>query len=391
MVMLTQKNERANAYIGKQGLFSLDQNGKRKPFSFGAQLQNDARCQHPERNCGIVAIHVWLKANQGYFAKQYTHLVERCAERIGVQLKMEGNSPLDSNAFLQAIVKEISKAVHGELIDQNYPDPKFLFDIPIGKNSDLYTLLIFDVWRSLGAPVGMAIGKDRMTMVLREGKIHKTAYVQKIVKNSKPWDKVVLSEMNAAQKSSLATIYDQSELQSALITIAADSAFFNKEYSRSTHLYGEAATLCPENAEARWKLGSSFFQNGEYVRALEECKEAIALEPGNWNAYIWAGNALTSLEKPYDAIDMYGKARDFASSRDEKSTAHFNIAFVLASNGQVHDAIDECTRAIEMDPKSASAYLLRSDLHYEIGMNDKGRQDRHAYEKLTSGKDTQDR
>jgi|GEM_PF-3955698 len=387
----------SQAYISKNGgLFSLDQNGKRKPFGFGRKpIVDDARCQQPERNCGVVAIHAWLNANQGYFAKQYTHLVERCAERIGVQIASDGKSPLDSRAFLQAITKEISKAARGELVDQNNPDPKFLFDTPIGKNSDLYTLLVFDVWRSLGAPVGMAIEKDRMTMVLREvlgeEKIHKTAYVQKIVKNNKPWDNVVLSEMSAAQKSGLAPIYDQSELQSALITVAADSAFSNQEYSRAVHLYGEAAALCPENAEARWKRGSAFFQNGEFARALEECEEAIALEPGNWNAYIWAGNALASLEMPYDAIGMYGKARDFASSRDERSTAHFNIAFVLASNGQVHDAINECTFAIEMDPKSASAYLLRSDLHYEIGMNEEGRQDRRAYEKLTSGKNTQGR
>jgi len=367
-----QGQEKANAFVGKDGLYSLDQKGQRRPFVFGKPLLDDSARVAPSQYTGMAVLSARLPEDR-VIKKKYLELVERCIGNI----RMRKVDPHDSLGFLNAIVREMN--------DQNYPHPGFVFDLPMGRGSDFFTMLIFDVWKSLGAPVGMSLPYDGARIVNGDDVVH----VENRVQDGKPKLKPVLEKMSQEQKSSMPQLCDLAQLQSELLVIAADEHYDAKETDAAITIYRNAAMVCPENAEAHWKMGRAFFKLNDVARALDECQDAMRLEPRNSQAAAWAGSALASLERYPEAIEVYEKAIAYAFDREEKSSYSLNLAWLLSYEGQTRNAIKKCTQAIQLNSKNADAYLLRSDLYYEMGMVMQGNEDRRRHQELTGGKNTQ--
>jgi Flp pilus assembly protein TadD len=145
-----------------------------------------------------------------------------------------------------------------------------------------------------------------------------------------------------------------------------------------------------------WRRRSPIWsEKGEYQNALQDCNDAIRIDPKNASAYSHRGLAyqflgdVTNAMKDFnDAIDLDPKyARAYKNRGNlfllkgnfELAIADFTEAFRLDpydaaaylgrgiarnSSGEFEHAIDDYKQAIELDPKSAAAYdalaLLRA-------------------------------
>ena len=116
-------------------------------------------------------------------------------------------------------------------------------------------------------------------------------------------------------------------------------------------------------AEAHTYLGWTYSFQGKLEDAIEECKQAIAVDAGFGNPYNDIGSYLMKLGRPEDAIPWLEKA--IAAPRYEpRHYPHCNLGRVYWTKGLLGQAIAEFERALEIAPgypfaRSALAVLRR--------------------------------
>jgi|WetSurSiteA1Bulk_404760.scaffolds.fasta_scaffold23204_2 tetratricopeptide (TPR) repeat protein len=64
----------------------------------------------------------------------------------------------------------------------------------------------------------------------------------------------------------------------------------------------------PDEARKHLELGDSFFQQGDYTKAIAEYQKVLELDPNFVNAYNGWGRALAKLKRFDEAIQKYQKA-----------------------------------------------------------------------------------
>ena len=125
--------------------------------------------------------------------------------------------------------------------------------------------------------------------------------------------------------------------------------FAKKEYDRAISDYTDAIKLNTKYAVAYTNRGNAWREKGEYESALEDFKEAINLNPTNADAH--RGRALT-----LDLIANNQRARDPSGS-----------ANISNNRPQIKNSLDlaiqDLTKAIELDPKDAVSYNNRGILY----------------------------
>ena len=135
----------------------------------------------------------------------------------------------------------------------------------------------------------------------------------------------------------------------------------------------------PDDPRDYYFLGEAHFHLGEYDDAIADCDQAISLNPDYSAAYEIRGRA-------YDAKGMHEQAEtDFQKARGldnevggaipnfdrypERPTDHFGLGLAHLKNadygepGFYREAIENFSRAIELDPKFADAYKRRGDAY----------------------------
>lgn len=92
-------------------------------------------------------------------------------------------------------------------------------------------------------------------------------------------------------------------------------------------------------------LGVAYIEKGEYDLAIEECKKATKIWPGNAEAYTNLGFAYGQKGEWSEAVKMHSKAVELKADFKE---AHYNLALSLAHTGRYEDAWKEAKLAEEL-------------------------------------------
>ena len=112
--------------------------------------------------------------------------------------------------------------------------------------------------------------------------------------------------------------------------------------------YNKSIELYP-TAEAHTYLGWTYSFLGDMDRAIEECKNAIAIDPDFGNPYNDIGAYLIQKGQSDEAITWLELALK-AKNYENPQFAHLNIGRVLESKGLWFEALDEFRLAKELAP-----------------------------------------
>ena len=133
-------------------------------------------------------------------------------------------------------------------------------------------------------------------------------------------------------------------------------AFFREAYKKqmagdlagAKELY-RRSIACRPTAEAHTFLGWAMSFEGDYEGAIEQCKKAIAVDPGFGNPYNDIGSYLIQLGRADEAIGWLERAIE-APRYEPRHYPHANLARVYWSQGQLRRAMREFERALSLAP-----------------------------------------
>ena len=117
--------------------------------------------------------------------------------------------------------------------------------------------------------------------------------------------------------------------------------------------YQRSIALQP-TAEAFTFLGWTYSFQGKLDEAIEQCKEAIAVDPDFGNPYNDIGSYLIKQDKLDDAIPWLERAIK-APRYEPRHYPHCNLGQVYWAKGMLQKALEEFNRALELCPEYATA------------------------------------
>ncbi|MFQ5995027.1 MAG: tetratricopeptide repeat protein, partial [Acidiferrobacterales bacterium] len=145
------------------------------------------------------------------------------------------------------------------------------------------------------------------------------------------------------------------KLQAYLLWKQGHTLHLRGDYDHAIEFFGKSIELYP-TAEAYTFRGWSLSKLGKLEEAIDECKEAIRLDPHYGNPYNDIGVYLIDLKRLEEAIPWLQKA-----TRAERYCCyqfpHFNIGRVQLMKGHIFEAKRSFERALSYEPDYAPARL----------------------------------
>ena len=137
--------------------------------------------------------------------------------------------------------------------------------------------------------------------------------------------------------------------------------YFNKAYKfqseglleKAIENYNLSIELFP-TPEAYTFLGWTFSQLGDYDKAIEECKNAIEIDPDYGNPYNDIGAYLLSQRKVEEAIPYIEMALN-SKRYDAYHFAHLNLGRAFEMKGLWFEAVEEYRKSKEIAPDYLAA------------------------------------
>jgi tetratricopeptide (TPR) repeat protein len=171
----------------------------------------------------------------------------------------------------------------------------------------------------------------------------------------------------------------------ALLALAEGDAFFeNREFAKAAEKYGQAFALRKDLVEAYLRQAEAYIRGAEgpravadYDAAINDCNEAMRLDPGNPDALDFRGDGhffkagkLSGMnqDEMIQAVRDYSAAialdPDFPPSFNSLGSARGSLAMAYArqkmtdqSRAEDEQAVAAFSRAIELAPRRQSSYF----------------------------------
>ena len=140
----------------------------------------------------------------------------------------------------------------------------------------------------------------------------------------------------------------------------------DEHYEDAVRLYKESLAACP-TAEAHTFLGWTYSFMGRLDEAIEECRQAIDVDPGFGNPYNDIGSYLMKQGKLAEAVDWLEKAKD-APRYEPRHYPYLNLGRLYLQMGRFEDAAREFSQArfvfhSLVDPEASSDKTDDSHVH----------------------------
>ena len=126
------------------------------------------------------------------------------------------------------------------------------------------------------------------------------------------------------------------------------------QYRRAVELIRQAIAIEPRVAAYWVSLAEGYRALGEFGEAEIACREALRVSPGSHDALCLLASALHALERREEAIDALGRALEL---RDDFAAAHNYLGAILGELGRRDEALSAFRRAVDLDPASAAARI----------------------------------
>ncbi len=131
-------------------------------------------------------------------------------------------------------------------------------------------------------------------------------------------------------------------------------------YEQAIELFDQVLEIDHDHSEAYRKRGLCRRDLGDFDRAFADYEQAVAADPGNPEAYRSYAIALQRLDQHREAIEWCDRGIAVAE------TANLHIARSLSRRelGDVEGAVEDTSRAIDLEPDNAYAWMHRGLNHY---------------------------
>jgi Tfp pilus assembly protein PilF len=129
-------------------------------------------------------------------------------------------------------------------------------------------------------------------------------------------------------------------------------------------LFTKSLELRP-TAEAYTFRGWAYSFAGRLDEAIEECRKAIATDPGFGNPYNDIGCYLMEQDKPDEAVPWFEQAKR-APRYEPRHFPYLNLGRLRAARGEIGEAIVEFEGALAEAPEDPIALKFLEELKYKV-------------------------
>jgi len=141
-------------------------------------------------------------------------------------------------------------------------------------------------------------------------------------------------------------------------------AQLNGDMGNAVRLYQESLQIHP-TAEAHTFLGWTYSFLHRYEEAIEECKNAIALDPDFGNPYNDIGSYLMKLGELDKALPWLERATS-AKRYKARHYPHMNLGRLYLAKGDQLGAMREFSIAVQMEPRYLPARVALATLASQL-------------------------
>jgi cytochrome c-type biogenesis protein CcmH/NrfG len=144
----------------------------------------------------------------------------------------------------------------------------------------------------------------------------------------------------------------------------AASYYDSGEYEKAVEAYKRALQLNPGSEETYYRLGMAYGSLGKFKEAAEAYNNAVRLKPDYAAAYHNLGHAYSNLEEHDKAIRAFRRSIQHEPDNVE---AYFALGNVYFNSGREGKAIDTFEAAIRRKPDNPYAYYHLGLLFFPLG------------------------
>lgn len=135
-------------------------------------------------------------------------------------------------------------------------------------------------------------------------------------------------------------------------------------------LAGDAARRFPTSARAQFEYGFHLQKTGQVEEGLKRLEQAMALDPAYEEPFFFYGDLLLKRGEAERALAPLRKAIE---NRPDYVPARVTLARALTSLKRWPEALAELEETVRRDPKHPQPHLLLSQIHFQLGDEDKAR------------------
>jgi len=118
-----------------------------------------------------------------------------------------------------------------------------------------------------------------------------------------------------------------------------------------------------EDADEWLEVGTDYFENGNYEKAIRFFKKALDMDEENKDAWVMYGIALVETQEYQDAMDCFDRATDIDP---DNTKAWYNKAELLVRFKKFKDALLCYDEVLDIDPDDEDAYYRREEIEEEL-------------------------
>lgn len=157
---------------------------------------------------------------------------------------------------------------------------------------------------------------------------------------------------------------------------AGNKFFKAKDYPMAIKEYSKAIDADPRNATYRSNRAAALMSANRYAEALEDCKTADELDPGNMKIMLRLGRLYTGLGRPDEALDVFRSINPPATAKDMQSALimqkHLRQAEEVTASGgsgsMVIYALNEAEKGLGTNIDRPRKWkLMRGEAHLRMG------------------------
>ena len=166
------------------------------------------------------------------------------------------------------------------------------------------------------------------------------------------------------------TAYDRSikELSSMEWLEKGYAAKDRRDFKKAIEAYSRAIELNPKNAMAYYARA---LVSNDSKRAIQDYYKLLEIEPKDSGGHLLRAWTYKELEKDDLALREFGKAIERASGIKEKAEAYNDRGrYYSAIKEDENLAVQDFSKAIELDPKDGSLYINRGHSYWVLREND---------------------
>lgn len=172
---------------------------------------------------------------------------------------------------------------------------------------------------------------------------------------------------------------DQAASDFRKVTGLQDLAFEltnQQKFPQAEIIWTKLISLNDENAAAYSNRGNCRTSQGKFEEAISDFDNAIRIAPEEPDPYLGKGVALEGLKKFVDAIECYKNSNAKSKQRygAEDPVALNNIGNAYGGLGEWEEALNNFTRAADMDSRFVFALANEALALYQVGKDEKGLQ-----------------